>query len=431
MRVETKMPHNKAASCLKALALLSLLCACRRLPAQESQQAQPATYLHSNDRFGVNLMNMIHEESPDRNIVVAPLPVSLTFAALLDGSVNSSSNQEIISAFQWERSSSQDVAGRMLLARFRRPRPYPTRNSTLPKKGNGAAQEQLRPGKPEEMWLSAAFLYRGEGSLSQEFIDRVKYFYGFDFRAVGEDTPQSAILAKNWDSSLPMPAITGSNDFWITSFLHLRTSWAGNTFVYAKREKRDFKLHSGNTVQADFLKSETATYRHVHEKDFEAVVLTCWQASVLFVLPERDEDIGQLLSTMTNNPGIFESSLTRQQGDVLLPPFHFSYEGDFRKPLEKMGVRSIFHSSGTLLSLAPRKGGGMLQRVAQRAEIIVDEHGIRADAGTLMGGVFGGIEMPDTSPFHMILNRPFLFLIRDNATNALLFSGVVMNPTVP
>jgi serine protease inhibitor len=30
----------------------------------------------------------------------------------------------------------------------------------------------------------------------------------------------------------------------------------------------------------------------------------------------------------------------------------------------------------------------------------------------------------------MVLNRPFLFLIRDNATRALLFVGVVMDPTV-
>jgi len=65
----------------------------------------------------------------------------------------------------------------------------------------------------EELWISAAFLYRGPGSLSQDFIDRVKYDYGFTFRAVGEHTPQSDILAKNWDAALPMPTISGQNDF--------------------------------------------------------------------------------------------------------------------------------------------------------------------------------------------------------------------------
>jgi hypothetical protein len=34
-------------------------------------------------------------------------------------------------------------------------------------------------------------------------MDRVKYDFGFTFRAVGEGTSQSDILAKSWDSSLP------------------------------------------------------------------------------------------------------------------------------------------------------------------------------------------------------------------------------------
>jgi serine protease inhibitor len=32
-------------------------------------------------------------------------------------------------------------------------------------------------------------------------------------------------------------------------------------------------------------------------------------------------------------------------------------------------------------------------------------------------------------PFHRNLDRPFLFLIRDNLTKALLFEGAVMDPT--
>jgi len=33
-------------------------------------------------------------------------------------------------------------------------------------------------------------------------------------------------------------------------------------------------------------------------------------------------------------------------------------------------------------------------------------------------------------PFHMTLDRPFLFLIRDRVTKALLFEGALMNPTL-
>lgn len=134
------MPRKKATSCLKALALFSLLLAGRRLPAQESQQAQPAMFLKSNDRFGASLLNLLHVEAPDRNIAIAPLPVSLDFAALLDGSHDSESNEEIVSTFSWGRNFSRDIAGRMLLARFERPKSDPDQKSTLPKAGGNDAQ---------------------------------------------------------------------------------------------------------------------------------------------------------------------------------------------------------------------------------------------------------------------------------------------------
>jgi hypothetical protein len=168
--------------------------------------------------------------------------------------------------------------GKMLLTRFARPRPYPKSHRPRPK--DSTLQRYMQSGTPEELWLSAAFIYRGAGSLSQDFIDRVTYDFGLSFRAVGEHTPQSEILAKNWDTLLPMPKVAGPKDFWITSFTHLRTSWAGNTFLGGKREKRDFHLRSGDIVQADFLKSEFENYPYVRTEEFEAVVLTCWQTTI-------------------------------------------------------------------------------------------------------------------------------------------------------
>jgi len=372
---------------------------------------------------------VVHEQQPDHNIVLAPLPVSLTFAALEDGTSDSESRDELIKTFQWEKSFSTSTAGRMLLARFEKPKPYPVRRTTLPKNPNDPILKYFRSGKPEELWLSAAFLYRGEGSLSQEFMDRVKYDFGFTFHAVGERTPQSDILAKNWDPSLPMPTITGRNDFWITSFTHLRTSWAGNTFVAVKREKHDFAVRQGNAVQADFLKSEFEIYPYVRTDEFEAVVLTCWQASILLVVPAPNKDIGQLEAAFAKDANMVEPLLVRREGDVQLPPFHVLYETDLRSSLEKLGVHRVFTEPSTLLAMAPERQGGSLRGVAQKVEITVDENGIRADAGIIVHGVYGGI-LGVQAPFHMVLNRPFLFIIRDNVTNALLFTGAVMNPNV-
>ena len=226
---------------------------------------------------------------------------------------------------------------------------------------------------------------------------------------------------------MPRPAITGRDDFWITSSTHLRTSWAGNTFLDAKLQAQDFRLRSGQTTQADFLKSETAYYPYVSSDEFEAIELTCWGATILFVLPPPGSDVSQLEAALAKNPDLVEPLLASREGDVQMPILHFTYETDMRDALKKLGVHLIFSDSNTLLSMAPSRSGGILRGVAQKTNITVDGDGIRADSGTISGGVYGGI-MGVREPFHMTLNRPFVFVIRDTVTHALLFVGAVMNP---
>ena len=59
----------------------------------------------------------------------------------------------------------------------------------------------------------------------------------------------------------------------------------------------------------------------------------------------------------------------------------------------------------------------------------MDKLGIRADAETVGGAIYGGI-MGATEPSSMKLNRPFIFLIRDMTTDALLFLGAVVDPSL-
>jgi len=63
--------------------------------AQELSSAQPAMFVRANDRFAFDLLEKTHQEARERNIVVAPLPISLIFAALWGGTLDSQSSNEI------------------------------------------------------------------------------------------------------------------------------------------------------------------------------------------------------------------------------------------------------------------------------------------------------------------------------------------------
>jgi serpin B len=181
-------------------------------------------------------------------------------------------------------------------------------------------------------------------------------------------------------------------------------------------------------VDLDFLISDLKEYPYIRTDEFEAVELHALQASILLVLPSDTSDIGQLENRIASKPELVEGILPSTLGDVRMPPFHFTFDADLRASIETLGVHRIFSELRSLLPMAPAKEGGIVTGIAQKTEITVDQTGIRADSGTVVSGLLGGLMGYPQEPFHMILDRPFLFLIRDTQTRALLFAGAVTDP---
>lgn len=63
----------------------------------------------------------------------------------------------------------------------------------------------------------------------------------------------------------------------------------------------------------------------------------------------------------------------------------------------------------------------------QKAFVSVDERGTEAAAVTVIGGE--GIGYPETPDTQFIVNRPFIFLIRDRVTGTILFMGRILDPS--
>ncbi len=375
--------------------------------------------INSNEAFGRKLLREVHSANPDQNVALAPLPIHVAFAAIERNSASYSSSEEIDNAFSLASRFSDTIP--MLLVRFQKPRSVSAAKSPLPFSG-------LLRSSPEELWMSTAFLYRGQNAISQNFIEDSKKDFGLQFHSVDRHASGKKIVARSWDPQVPVPEISNRGDFWITSMMHLRTKWASNTSINPlgpnPDRKSDFLLSSGQHEQVDTMLSETVTYRYAKTDNFEAIVLPCIQAYLMVVLPAEGKDIHQLEEELIRDTSSLDAALKPQSVDVELPKFSFQFEANVRPALEAMGVHSVFKELEFV-----KIPGSKLTGISQKVRITVDVDGIRADAGTIDGGIYGCIlgGGPD-SPLHMKVNRPFLFLIRDDVTNSLLFIGAVMDP---
>ena len=113
-------------------------------------------------------------------------------------------------------------------------------------------------------------------------------------------------------------------------------------------------------------------------------------------------------------------------GIVTLPRFKFSTPSPLNTVLAALGMSDAFNAA--LADFSGMDGGRdlFIGGVLHKAIIAVDEKGTTAAAATGTTVVTTAIEMPGPT---LVVDRPFLFFIRHNATGAILFQGRVMDPS--
>ena len=104
-----------------------------------------------------------------------------------------------------------------------------------------------------------------------------------------------------------------------------------------------------------------------------------------------------------------------------MPKFTFEGSFDLADRLKALGMQDAFDPAKADFSGMESTGEIYLSTALHKAYISVDEQGTEAGASTVVLGIgFGG--------GYFSVDRPFIFLIRDNPTGAILFVGRVMNP---
>src|SRR5215472_2921708 len=91
MAYDFEMPPEFA---LRSTLTLALFCiCCSTVPAQEQKDGL-RVLLQGNDRFGVRLLGQMHSATPDENIVVAPLSLTILLGAIQTNSERDESRKE-------------------------------------------------------------------------------------------------------------------------------------------------------------------------------------------------------------------------------------------------------------------------------------------------------------------------------------------------
>src|SRR5262249_6132916 len=145
---------------------------------------------------------------------------------------------------------------------------------------------------------------------------------------------------------------------------------------------------------------------------FQLVVITTTDK------PARPAEFARVADWLTGE-GFKES-----QGELSLPRFTLGSSADLLKALDALGLQPARRSSHALSNLSP--GPMMIGQVLQRTEIKVDEAGTEAAAASAVV-TSRGVALDYVK---MMVDKPFMFALRDAETGLVLLTGYVGNAKV-
>jgi serpin B len=119
-------------------------------------------------------------------------------------------------------------------------------------------------------------------------------------------------------------------------------------------------------------------------------------------------------------------ALEYQQVSVTMPKFEFESEFGLGQTLVEMGMPDAFSGEADFSGMTGTRDL-FITEVIHKAFVGVDEEGTEAAAATAV--VMAEMAMAPEEPVVVIVDRPFLFFIRDIETGAILFLGRVVDPS--
>jgi serpin B len=167
-----------------------------------------------------------------------------------------------------------------------------------------------------------------------------------------------------------------------------------------------------------------STFPAAVTSDYSAVALPYRgnRFSALAIMP-NDGSLAQFTSALTaDRLAAIVGNLNSTSVDLSMPKFETSSTIDLGPILEQMGVRDAFSDHADLSGIGPNL---TVSQVIQRTYLKVAEKGTEAAAATGVGITSTAIP---AGRITIDLDHPFLFLIRDNVTGAVLFAAQIQNP---
>lgn len=372
------------------------------------------TLLASHERFAIDLLRILNDETPGENLVVSPYSIA-TALQMMVGGADGSTRPAMRDALRLGSvDATMDEEARDLLTQLTTSVPNVT----------------LRIGN--SLWIDQAFA----PNVNDSFSKRIGSFYEGESRVEDFRDPATVDAVNEWaseatDGAIPkvLDELAEDEVMILLNAVLFEGAWT-QRFSPECTYDGEFHKEDGTTETVDMMclpASGSMVGRREMAEDERGITIRLPYGerfgpfAMYVMLPTNGTDLDAF--TASWNGSVPASERMRPDAELHMPRVAIRTSSlDLEPALTGMGMGVAFTDQANFDRIARNL---YISRVIHDALLEVDENGTRAAAVTT---VVSGVTSMPPPPTVVVLDRPFLVAIRDDDTGALLFVAKVHEP---
>lgn len=380
-----------------------------------SHEEQSSTYTAVN-QLGISVFQKVCDKNSD-NHIISPASLATALAILAKGA-DGKTKQELIRVI-----NPKGVSEEQINSDYNKMMDY-IANIGYEEEGNKTTFMEMS----DSIWTCRNM------KIEKSFADISKEYFNADIKSVdfGEESSMEEI--NSWISNKThgkikdyLNQIDPMTVMYIFNTLYFNAKWE-NQFAKEETKKEDFYLSKNKSVQVDMMNGEHFI-NYYEDESVKAGKLPYYGCSMVAILPKGDMDkYLRDLNTDSINKILISMEYTKTK--IKLPKFRYESQYNLNDYLETLGISDAFDAEKADFSKIAKRQELInlyVGEVSQKCFISLDEEGTDAAALTSVA-LCGGLPPKVNNPPELYLNRPFIYLIRDDITGIIWFIGRVENP---
>ncbi len=279
--------------------------------------------------------------------------------------------------------------------------------------------------------IANSIWYRLGFDVLQAFIDVNKKHYYADVRELDFNRPDAVKIINDWCAANTrdkvqevLDYIPGNAVMYLINALYFNGMWKYE-FNTKDSQAGNFFGEDGGIINVTYMKNE-GSFRYFQNDLMSSVELPYGNGNFVMniFLPVEGKKIPDIFEILDkdNWEEWMGSYVQREEVVVQLPRFKYEYKTLLNKQLKEMGLTIAFEGPADFSGICPA-ADLFISRVIHQTFIDVNEKGTEAAAVTVVE-----IREKVSLKTDFKVERPFIYIIREKNTGALLFMGKVEKP---